>query len=260
LVADESTTNIILRLTFTEGEELVAQLGAIMLTPRSQITRVPDVPRTQLSIYADSVGAAGTSALPRLGRALFPFVHVLMRVTAVTWPQVLIALHLQEDMGFSRIQIGIAVGAGILVLVLFFGYLMWLNGQGPVLSRSEDRDPLSGTPNSISLNPLRDRSTERLAAKYLDAMRDGHCPEQLAAWEKDYRKKYAAFICASEAQHPLISWKVVDWEDNPPLRILHYRGKRLNAPGQSGTYKELFSVTLEDKGGEWVVTKYDAMY
>jgi hypothetical protein len=52
----------------------------------------------------------------------------------------------------------------------------------------------------------------------------------------------------------------VDWEDNPPLRILHYRGKRLTAPGQSGTYKELFSVTLENKDGDWVVTKYDAMY
>jgi hypothetical protein len=91
-------------------------------------------------------------------------------------------------------------------------------------------------------------------------MRDGHCQEELAEWEKDYRKKYAAFICSSEAQHPLVSWKVVDWEDNPPLRILQYRGKRLYAPGQSGTYKELFSVTLEDKSGEWVVTKYDAMY
>ncbi len=163
-------------------------------------------------------------------------------------------------MGFSRTQIAIAVGAGVLVLLIFFGYLIWLNGQGPVLSRSDERDPLSGTPTSISLNPLRDRTTERVATKYLDALRDGHCQEQLAAWEKDYRKKYAAFICASEAQHPLISWNVVDWEDAPPLRILHYRGKRRNSPGQSGTYKELFSVTLEDQDGEWVVTKYDAMY
>lgn len=163
-------------------------------------------------------------------------------------------------MGFSRVQVAIAVGAGVLVLLIFFGYLIWLNGQGPVLSRSEDRDPLSGTPNSISLNPLRDRSSERLASKYLDALRDGRCQEQLAAWEKDYHKKYAKFICDSEAQHPLISWNIVDWEDAPPLRILHYRGKRRTTPGQPGTYKELFSVTLENKDGEWVVTKYDAMY
>ncbi|MBZ5720887.1 MAG: hypothetical protein LAO03_10955 [Acidobacteriia bacterium] len=163
-------------------------------------------------------------------------------------------------MEFSRTQIGIAVGAGLLLVVIFFGYLIWLNNQGPVLSRSEDRDPLSGVPNSISLNPLRDRAAERVATKFIRAMHDGQCQELLADWEKDYRRKYAAFICDSEAQHPLISWEVADWEDAPPLRILQYRGKRHNPPGQKGTYHELFSVTLEKKDGDWVVTKYDAMY
>ena len=163
-------------------------------------------------------------------------------------------------MEFSRIQIAIAAGAGVLILLIFFGYLFWLNGQGPVLSRSEEKDPLSGIPVDISLNPMRDRTSEHVAAKYLDAMRDGRCQEQLAAWEKDYRKKYAKFICNSEAQHPLLSWRVVEWEDAPPLRILHYRGKRRTSPGQKGTYQELFSVTLENQDGNWVVTKYDAMY
>jgi type III secretion protein HrpB1 len=63
LVADEridSTANIILRLTFTEGEELVAQLDTVLLTPHSKMTRVYEVPGTQLSVYADSVGATGT--------------------------------------------------------------------------------------------------------------------------------------------------------------------------------------------------------
>lgn len=163
-------------------------------------------------------------------------------------------------MEFSRNQIGIAVGAGVLLLIIFFGYLMHLNGQGPVLGRSEDRDPLSNIPNTISLNPLRDRTSERESAKFIRSMRDGNCKEELANWAKDYRKKYAAFICDSEAQHPLVSWEVADWEDTPPLRILRYRGKRRNAPGQKGTYDELFSVTLEKKGLEWVVTKYDSMY
>ncbi len=163
-------------------------------------------------------------------------------------------------MQFSRTQVAIAAGTGVLLIIIFLGYLLWLNGQGPVLARSEDHDPLSGIPNSISLNPLRDRSSEREAAKFIRAMRDGQCRQALAEWEKDYRKKYAEFICGSEGQHPLLSWDLVEWEDTPPLRILHYRGKRLNAPTQKGTYKELFSVTLENKGGDWVVTKYDAMY
>ena len=157
-------------------------------------------------------------------------------------------------------QLWIAAAAGALLLMAFFGYLIWLNNQGPVLARSEDRDPLSGTPNTISLNPLRNRNSERVAAQYLDAMRNGQCKEELAKWEKDYRRKYAAFICDSEAKHPLLSWKLVDWEDAPPLRILHYRGKRRTNQGQPDTYKELFSVTLENKDGGWEVTKYDAMY
>ena len=163
-------------------------------------------------------------------------------------------------LAFSRTQIAIAAGAGTLLIVIFFGYLMWLNNQGPVLSRSEDRDPLSGIPNSISLNPLRDRSSENVAATFIRAMRDGRCREQLVDWSKDYRKKYAAFICESEAQHPLLSWELVEWEDRPPLRILHYRGKRRNAGDDKGTYKELFSVTEDNRSGEWVVTKYEAMY
>jgi hypothetical protein len=163
-------------------------------------------------------------------------------------------------MEFSRIQIGIAVGAGALLVLIFFGYLLWLNNQPPVLSRSEDRDPLSGIPNSISLNPLRDRSSERVANQFIRAMRDGQCREQLADWSKDYRRKYAAFICESESQHPLVSWELAEWEDAPPLRILEYRGKRRDTSSEKGAYKELLSVTLENKDGEWVVTKYDAMY
>jgi len=163
-------------------------------------------------------------------------------------------------MGLSRTQIGIAVGLAVFIVLVFLGYLLWLNNQPPVLSRSDQRDPLSGIPLSISLNPFRDRTSERVAAQYILAMRDGRCREELASWERDYRKKYANLICDSESQHPLLSWKLVDWEDAPPLRILHYRGTRRSGTVQSGTYQELFSVTLENKDGEWVVTRYDALY
>jgi len=160
----------------------------------------------------------------------------------------------------SRTQLAIAAGAGVFLLVVFFSYLTWLSHQGPVLSRSEERDPLSGIPNSITLNPLRDRSSEAAASQFIRAMRDGQCQQELTDWEKDYRKKYAAFLCSSEAQHPLVSWKIAEWEDAPPLRILHYRGKRRNAPSRPETYESLLSVTMENRDGAWVVTKYDAMY
>jgi len=160
-------------------------------------------------------------------------------------------------MKFSKLHIAIASGAGFLVLLGFFVYLMWLNSQPPILAKSPEVDPLTKIPISISLNPLRDRSSERAAGEFLRAMREGQCEQQLSDWKKDYRKKYAAFICDSEAKHPLISWKIVDWEDRPPLRILQYSGKR---QGDGSTYQELLSVTLDNRSREWVVTKYDSIY
>lgn len=160
-------------------------------------------------------------------------------------------------MKFSKLQIGIAVGAGVLILLGFFGYLMWLNNQPPVLAKSPDVDPLTKIPLSIDLNPMRDRSSERAAGEFLESMRDGKCHEELADWEKDFRSKRAAFICDSEAKHPLLSWKIADWEDHPPLRILTYTGKRKN---EFAGYQDQISVTLDDRSGSWVVTSYDAMY
>jgi hypothetical protein len=158
---------------------------------------------------------------------------------------------------FSKTQIAIAVGAGGLLLLGICVYLIWLNNQPPVLARSPETDPLTQVPVALKLNPLRDRASEHEANEFLRAMREGRCQEQLGKWKKDYRARYASFICDSEAKHPLVSWKIVDWEDRPPLRILHYSGKRANeAPG----VEELLSVTLDNRSGEWLVTKYDSLY
>jgi hypothetical protein len=163
-------------------------------------------------------------------------------------------------MAFTKTQIGIAASAGALLVLVFVGYLWWLSNQGPVLARSEDHDPLTGLPVSIDMNPLRDRSTERTANKFLRQIRDGHCDDVLAKWEHDYHKKYAHFICDSEAKHPLLSWQLADWEDAPPLIILHYRGVRRASPDQPGTDRDIFTLTLDHQGSELAVSKYDAMY
>ncbi len=165
-------------------------------------------------------------------------------------------------MQFSKTHLGIAIGAASLLVLVFVGYLWWLSSQPPVLARSEERDPLTRMPLSITMNPFRDRTIERTAANFIREMRDGNCRKVLAQWEKkkDYRKKRAEFICDSESQHPLISWNLVEWEDSAPLVILHYKGQRYSSPAQESTYKDLFSVTEENKDGQWVVTKYDSFY
>jgi hypothetical protein len=66
VVADErvgSGSGISIRLTITEGNELVAQLDVLSLLPHSQITRVYPVPGTKLSIFADALGGNGSDAL-----------------------------------------------------------------------------------------------------------------------------------------------------------------------------------------------------
>ncbi len=65
IVADErvdSTCNVAIRITVTEGSEWVAFLDHIILTPHSQITKVYEVPCTELTIAIDGVGAANTKA------------------------------------------------------------------------------------------------------------------------------------------------------------------------------------------------------
>jgi hypothetical protein len=163
-------------------------------------------------------------------------------------------------MQFSRSHLAIAVSSAGLLVLVFLGYLYWLSNQGPVLARSEERDPLTRMPVSITMNPFRDRTIERTANSFISAMRDGNCRALLVHWEKDYRKKRADFLCNSEAQHPLISWNLVEWEEAPPLVILHYKGRRYSTLRQDATYKDLFSVTEEKKDSGWVVTKYDALY
>ena len=66
VVADErigSGTGINIRLTITEGNELVAQLDTFSLTPHSQVTRVYDVPGTKLTVFADAVGGSGSDGV-----------------------------------------------------------------------------------------------------------------------------------------------------------------------------------------------------
>jgi predicted SnoaL-like aldol condensation-catalyzing enzyme len=160
----------------------------------------------------------------------------------------------------SRTHVAIALTAGGLLLVIFFGYIHWLGNQGPVLARSEERDPLTNMPISITMNPLRDRTIERTASAFIKQMSEGNCRTLLADWQRDYRRKRAQFICDSETQHPLISWNIVEWEDAPPLVILHYKGKRYSTPAQNATYEDLFSITEEKKSEGWTVTKYDSFY
>ena len=66
VVADErvgSGSGVSIRLTITEGNELVAFLDVLALAPHGQITRVYEVPGTKLTVAVDAAGGVGTDAL-----------------------------------------------------------------------------------------------------------------------------------------------------------------------------------------------------
>lgn len=67
IVADEragSAGPIRIRVTITEGKELVAQLDTLTLQPHTQLTRVYEVPGRKLTIFADAVsGGPGNSSV-----------------------------------------------------------------------------------------------------------------------------------------------------------------------------------------------------
>lgn len=66
VVADERTgsaSNITIRLTITEGNELVAFLDHFTLAPHAQITRVYEVPGTKLTVSAEAAPGHGSDAV-----------------------------------------------------------------------------------------------------------------------------------------------------------------------------------------------------
>jgi type III secretion protein HrpB1 len=69
VVADErvgSGTGINIRMTITEGNELVAQLDVLTLAPHSQVTRVYEAPGTKLTLFADAIAGGGQDAIDLL--------------------------------------------------------------------------------------------------------------------------------------------------------------------------------------------------
>ncbi len=59
-------STVLIRMTLSEGGELVAQLDVLSLSPCSQVTRVYDVPGTQLTVYAEAMSGSGSDGIDLL--------------------------------------------------------------------------------------------------------------------------------------------------------------------------------------------------
>jgi type III secretion protein HrpB1 len=66
IVADErvgSGTGVVIRVTMTEGTNLVGQLDVISLAPHAAVTKVYDVPGSKLTLFADALAGSGTDGV-----------------------------------------------------------------------------------------------------------------------------------------------------------------------------------------------------
>lgn len=179
--------------------------------------------------------------------------YFLVNASAAGWARL-------PPMALARkTKIILAIVGGTLFLFAVIGVFVWLANSGPVLYRSEEVDPLSKNPKMVILNPLRDRSCERPANEMIVAMRDGRCHDVLQPWFKDYRRRYAESICQTEQDRPLTSWRLVDRQDQPPVVMLHYRGKRRDPASSQPSEEDLWVTTQQDEGS-WRATKYVPLY
>ncbi|MCW3996099.1 MAG: hypothetical protein NWE98_08140 [Candidatus Bathyarchaeota archaeon] len=56
-------SNVNIRITLTEGAELVSQLDTLVLSPKSSVTRMYEVPGATLTIFADALPGTGNDGV-----------------------------------------------------------------------------------------------------------------------------------------------------------------------------------------------------
>ena len=102
-------------------------------------------------------------------------------------------------MGFSRTQVAIAVAAGALLILIFFGYLLWLNNQGPVLSRSEGRGSTYTMVFSNQLSPERTGWALAVPCRQPVTVADQLIREAEALWAAEQSGRPATALLADRA-------------------------------------------------------------
>ena len=160
----------------------------------------------------------------------------------------------------ARFSVGFS---GLALLAFFLSAPVFLHAQSgsssPPRTQSQPAQPATSAPSSSTQSQT--QTGQPCSPDVAPILKRGKqadlppCPDAPAAASSP-----ADSSARSEAQRPLISWNLVEWEDAPPLVILHYKGQRYSSPSQDATYKDLFSVTEEKKDSGWTVTKYDSFY
>ena len=118
---------------------------------------------------------------------------------------------------------------------------------------SEKGDPVKEPAFSI-FNPFRDRGPENRAEFFLTLLKEGKCEEATAILSFTPERRQE--VCGREANSPLLAWKLTNRTDNSDTTRMYYRAHRKNYHGYQG---QLW-VTVEKRGSDWQVAKYECFY
>ena len=151
---------------------------------------------------------------------------------------------------------------GIVITVLVFfialvtgivAYSYSMRSSSVLYSFNEKGDPVKEPVFSI-FNPFRDRGPENRAESFLNLLKEGKCEEATAVLS--FTPEYRQELCGREANSPLLAWKLTNRTDNSGTTRMYYRAQRKNYDGYQG---QLW-VTVERRGSDWQVTKYECFY
>ena len=150
-----------------------------------------------------------------------------------------------------------AVGHKLLIVaaMLMLGIVaLFVMQSRSVLYRYFEAGSSTKEPVFAIFNPFRDRQPERSAEGFLRRLKEGDC--QSAMSELVHELQYQQDTCEHERTNTLTSWRLRNRTDEPQSVRLYYEVGRQKYPDLKGQVW----VTVEKRGDQWLVIRYDRSY
>lgn len=143
----------------------------------------------------------------------------------------------------------------LVVIMGIIGLFLYLTQAPSVLFKYVPKGKPTGEPEVSILNPLRERSSEKVADFFLESVKSEECLNTLASTSDD--QKWIQETCEREKKYFLQSLSLVNRDDSENKTTLYYEGIRLV---RSEKIISPIWIDLEKDGEIWRVIKYTCFY
>lgn len=139
-------------------------------------------------------------------------------------------------------------------LVLVVAAYLFVMQSRSVLYRYFEAGSPTREPAFAIFNPFRDRQPEKSAGEFLQQLKEGNCQRAMSGLAHEIQ--YQEDTCDHEKTNTLTSWRLRNRTDEPQSARLYYLVGRKSYKGLEGQVW----VTVQKRGNEWKVTRYDRSY